>query len=194
MTNRLPAHQRRQQLLDVALEVFAGTGYHETTMDDIAAEAGVTKPVLYQHFNSKRSLYLFLVANVGERMATAITSKVSGAETPRGQVEAGLDAYFEFIAENRTAFLLLFEGADRSDADVASAVNLIEDSMAEIAAPLIAASIDVDQQRALAYGLVGAAEAAGRAWATGKLDIEVSRLSVEIAQLAWSGLRGISPN
>ena len=49
-----------------------------------------------------------------------------------------------------------------------------------------------DQQRALAYGIVGAAEAAGRAWATGKLPIEPNRLAVEIAELAWSGLRGIS--
>ena len=193
MTNRLPALERRRQLLEVALEVFSGRGYHETTMDDIAAGAGVTKPVLYQHFSSKRALYLYLVADVGERMASAIAQKTSKARSPHDQVNAGLRAYFDFIDDNRAAFLLLFEGADRSDADVATAVNRIEDSMAEMVAPLIAAGITVDQQRALAYGLVGAAEAAGRAWATGKLDFDISRLSSEISELAWSGLRGITP-
>lgn len=194
MTNRLPAAARRQQLLNVALEVFSGAGYHATTMDDVAATAGVTKPVLYQHFNSKRALYLHLVDDVGGRMAAAITDKTALVESPREQVEAGIGAYFDFVAENRAAFLLLFEGADRSDADVAEAVNRIEDSMAELVAPLIAAGIESDQQRALAYGVVGAAEAAGRAWSTGKLSIESSKLAAEIAELAWSGLRGISPH
>ena len=192
MSTRLPARERRQQLLDVALDVFSGTGFHETTMDDIAAAAGVTKPVLYQHFTSKRSLYLHLVDDVGQRMARAITVKTSDTDSPREQVESGVAAYFDFVADNRAAFLLLFEGADRSDADVAEAVNRIEDSMAELVAPLIAAGIEADQQRALAYGIVGAAEAAGRAWATGKLTIDASHLAVEIAELAWSGLRGIS--
>ena len=161
-------------------------------MDDIAAAAGVTKPVLYQHFTSKRSLYLHLVDDVGQRMARAITVRTSNTDSPRKQVESGVAAYFDFVADNRAAFLLLFEGADRSDADVAEAVNRIEDSMAELVAPLIAAGIEADQQRALAYGIVGAAEAAGRAWATGKLTIDASHLAVEIAELAWSGLRGIS--
>ena len=192
MSTRLPARQRRQQLLDTALDVFSGAGFHATTMDDIAAAAGVTKPVLYQHFTSKRSLYLHLVDDVGQRMARAITAQTSDTDSPRRQVELGVAAYFDFVAENQAAFLLLFEGADRSDADVAEAVNRIEDSMAEIVAPLIEAGIEAEQQRALAYGIVGAAEAAGRAWATGKLSIEVSRLAVEIAELAWSGLRGIS--
>ena len=192
MSTRLPARERRQQLLDVALDVFSGTGFHETTMDDIAAAAGVTKPVLYQHFTSKRSLYLHLVDDVGQRMARAIAVKTSDTDSPREQVESGVAAYFDFVADNRAAFLLLFEGADRSDADVAEAVNRIEDSMAELVAPLIAAGIEADQQRALAYGIVGAAEAAGRAWATGKLTIDASHLAVEIAELAWSGLRGIS--
>lgn len=192
MTNRLPAPERRQQLLDVALRVFSGTGYHDTTMDDVAATAGVTKPVLYQHFSSKRALYLHLVDDVGVRMATAITDRTSQANSPREQVEAGLAAYFDFVSDNREAFLLLFEGADRSDAGVAEAINRIEDSIAELVAPLIAAGIEPSQQRALAYGIVGAAEAAGRAWSTGKLTMDAPHLAIEIAELAWSGLRGIS--
>ncbi len=194
MTNRLPAAERRQQLLDVALDLFSGADYYSTTMDDIAAAAGVTKPVLYQHFDSKRALYVHLVEDVGAKMAGAITSRTSAVDVPRRQVEVGIDAYFQFIVANRAAFLLLYEGADRSDAHVADAVRKIEDSMAEMVAPLIAADIGKEQQRALAYGIVGAAEAAGRAWATGKLDIDASTLAAQISELAWSGLRGISPH
>src|SRR5687768_4632909 len=69
---RLPAARRRQQLLDVALGVFAERGFHPTSMNDLAEAAGVTKPVLYQHFGSKRELYLELLDDVGTRLRTAI--------------------------------------------------------------------------------------------------------------------------
>ena len=60
MTGRLPAAERRQQLLDVAVATFSEQGYRNTSMNDIAEAAGVTKPVLYQHFPSKRELFLEL--------------------------------------------------------------------------------------------------------------------------------------
>ena len=78
MSSRLSASARRQQLLDVALATFARNGYHETSMNDIADAAGVTKPVLYQHFESKRELYQALLDDVGERMVAAITGRRAG--------------------------------------------------------------------------------------------------------------------
>ena len=66
---RLPADERRQQLLAVACELFANSGFHETSMDEIAEGAGVTKPVLYQHFPSKRALYAELLDDTGRRLA-----------------------------------------------------------------------------------------------------------------------------
>src|SRR5689334_10531993 len=69
---RLPAPQRRRQLLDVALDRFAAGGFERTSMDDIASGAGVTKPVLYQHFASKRALYLELLDDVGSRLLETI--------------------------------------------------------------------------------------------------------------------------
>ena len=69
---RLPAVQRRRQLLDVALEVFADHGFHGASMDDVATAAGVTKPVLYQHFGSKRDLYLQLLDDVGQRLLEVV--------------------------------------------------------------------------------------------------------------------------
>ena len=84
MSSRLSASARREQLLDVALAAFARNGYHETSMNDIADAAGVTKPVLYQHFESKRELYQALLDDVGARMVAAITDGDGrGIERPR---------------------------------------------------------------------------------------------------------------
>ena len=69
---RLTANERREQVLNVALAVFAQRGYHTTSMNDIADAAGVTKPVLYQHFDSKRALYIAVLETVGEGMITAM--------------------------------------------------------------------------------------------------------------------------
>ncbi len=80
MSSRLSANARREQLLDVALDTFARAGYHETSMNDVADAAGVTKPVLYQHFESKRELYQALLDDVGARLVAAITEAT--AEDP----------------------------------------------------------------------------------------------------------------
>src|SRR5947199_1945681 len=105
---RLPAARRRRQLLDVALGVFAARGYHPTSMNDLAEAAGVTKPVLYQHFRSKRALYLELLEDVGGRLRDAINKATTEAESPREQVRAGFRAYFQFVEDERLAFQLLF--------------------------------------------------------------------------------------
>src|SRR4030088_2423479 len=110
---RLPAPRRRRQLLDVAVEVFAERGFHGTSMDDVADADGVTKPVLYQHFSSKRQLYLELLDDVGSRLVAAVTGAVDGASGPRQQVEAGFGAYFRFVAQATSGFRLLFGGGVR---------------------------------------------------------------------------------
>ena len=72
MSQRLPATARREQILDVALDVFAASGFHGASMNDVAVAAGVTKPVLYQHFDSKRDLYKALLDEVGARLLDSI--------------------------------------------------------------------------------------------------------------------------
>ena len=64
----MPADQRRQQLFEVARERFAHQGFHATSMDEIAEAAGVTKPVLYQHFPSKRALYVDILEETGRQL------------------------------------------------------------------------------------------------------------------------------
>jgi AcrR family transcriptional regulator len=90
---RLPADRRREQLLDMALKLFASRGFNATTMEDIAEAAGVTKPLLYQHFDSKRALYLELADSVADSLVEAIGKAVADAEGPRQQVAGGFAAY-----------------------------------------------------------------------------------------------------
>src|SRR5438067_13200377 len=119
MSTRLPAPARRRQLLDVAETEFASRGYHRTSMNDIAESAGVTKPVLYQHFPSKRALYVELLESTGAELLTTLADATGRAGTARDRVEMGFRAYFEFALGNRSAFRLLLSTAIRSDPEFA---------------------------------------------------------------------------
>src|SRR5512139_1711020 len=108
VATRLPAARRRRQLLSVALRVFAERGFHDASMNDIAIEAGVTKPVLYQHFTSKRELFTELLADVGRDLQDNITKAVAAADGPREMVQRGFAAYFTYVDRHRDAFKLFY--------------------------------------------------------------------------------------
>lgn len=194
MVVRLPAPRRRRQLLDSALDVFAQKGFHATSMDDVAEAAGVSKPVLYQHFRSKRDLYLDLLDDVGRNLMSLITEATSGAGTPRAQVENGFAAYFRFVSERENAFRLLFGSGARRDAEFAEAVRKVEGAIAETIAALIAADIDPEHSRLLAHGIVGLAEGTARHWIAHDLGLDPDVVARRIANLAWAGLRAVHPD
>ena len=104
MTSRLSATARREQLLGVALDVLARTGYHDTSMNDVAEAAGVTKPVLYQHFESKRELFQALLDAVGARMLNAIREGTAEANDGRTRTELGFRSYFRWVSSDHDAF------------------------------------------------------------------------------------------
>ena len=120
--SRLPAARRREQLLEVALEVFGELGFHPASMNDVAEAAGVTKPVLYQHFRSKRELYKQVLTDVGDHLLDAITKATAAAKSPHEQVELGFIAYFRFVEANEAAFRVLFGGGTRRDEEFAAQV------------------------------------------------------------------------
>jgi AcrR family transcriptional regulator len=188
---RLPAARRRRQLLEVALGVFAGGGFHRTSMDDVAEAAGVTKPVLYQHFRSKRDLYLELLRDVGGQLMDAIGQATGGAAGPREQVEAGFAAYFRFVGEHPDAFRVLFGSGSRRDRQFAETVREVEGAIADAIAVLIEADVDADHRRLLAHGIVGLAEGTGRHWMASGQDLDPDQVARRIADLAWAGLRGV---
>lgn len=191
MSLRLPAPERRRQLLDAALGAFATTGYHGTSMDDVANAAGVTKPVLYQHFRSKHALYRELLNDVGAQLVEAIAKATADAGGPRQQVEQGFAAYFRFVAANGEAFSLLFGSGSQRDETFAGDVRAVEAAVAAAIAALIDADVEPEQRKVLAHAIVGLAEGTSRHWIAHDLDLEPDLLGRQLADLAWFGLRGI---
>ena len=99
----------------MALRVFGEQGFHDTSMNDIAEAAGVTKPVLYQHFGSKRALFLEVLREVGGRLRDAVGKATASATGPHQQVEYGFRAYFNWVANTSGGFDVLFAGETRRD-------------------------------------------------------------------------------
>ena len=116
---RLPRDERRAQLLNAALEVFTAAGYHSAAMDEIADRAGVSKPVLYQHFPSKLELYLAVLDIHIDSLVFQIQKAIASTPENANRVSATVDAYFNFIDSEGEAFRLLFE----SDMSVEPAVR-----------------------------------------------------------------------
>jgi AcrR family transcriptional regulator len=189
---RLPAEQRRTQLLAIAVEIFAERGFHATSMDDIAEAAGVTKPVLYQHFRSKKALYSELLEDVSVQLADAIAEATVAAQSPRQQVEAGLLSYFTYVTEHRAAATILYGGGDRRDGEFADAIRRVEETIVVAIAPLIrVAGLDDNGRRLLAHGVVGLTEGTSRHWVASGYHPGPAELAAQVAELAWAGLRGV---
>jgi AcrR family transcriptional regulator len=190
MAVRLPADQRKRQLLDVACSIFAERGFHATAMDDVASAAGVTKPVLYQHFPSKRALYIELLDDVGRQLLAELQSAPSHAPTGRERVEAGFTAYFRFVTDNPPAFRMLFGASARNDPEFARVVDGILDDATAAISSLIEIDSGAEHRRVLAHALIGVAEATSRDALAGDRH-DAATLARWVSELMWFGLRGV---
>ena len=162
-------------------------------MNDVADAAGVTKPVLYQHFESKRELYQALLDEVGGRLLGAIGKATERRARRAVKTAAGFQAYFRWVAEDHDAFMLLFGGGGaRRDEEFARAVRRVTAAIAAAIAPLIAADIDDAHRLTLAHALVGLAEGASRRLVERGESFDPDELARQISDLAWAGLRGVS--
>jgi len=189
---RLRASERRVQLISVAISVFADKGYHDTSMNDVAEAAGVTKPVLYQHFASKRELFVELLDEIGNDLRDTIAKATSDADGPRQQIENGFRAYFTFANDHTDAFRVLFGSGARRDPEFGSFALAVEGSIAKTIAELIVVEGQPAEHRLLlATSIVGLTEAATRHWLAHDREPDVNMLAKQISQLAWSGMRGI---
>src|SRR6185369_12588879 len=94
---RLPRAERERLILDVAHSRFAARGFAAVTMDDVAADAGVTKPLLYAYFGNKERLYLACMERAGDAMFATVGAAVSDASSPADALRRGLHAFFAFV-------------------------------------------------------------------------------------------------
>jgi len=182
---------RRRQILDVALKAFSTSGYHNTSMTDIADALSMTKPVVYQYFDSKRELYLELLHEVSSDLVTSVTAVLTATGEPRAQVENGLVAYFTWVANNPDAFSLLFDSSERVDVEVDDIVSEFEDAAANAIAPFITADISADDQHTFAIGIVGMVETVSRQVIGKGQTFDPEQLGRSVADLLWGGLRSI---
>ena len=189
---RLPRLARRRQLLDAASEVFVARGYHAAAMDEIAERAGVSKPVLYQHFPGKQDLYLALLDESVDRLVEAVTGAIRSTPDNRERVNATFAAYFGYVAEHSGTFKLVFESDFTSEpavrAKLASADRICADAISQV----IKADVGLSDDEAdlLSIGLVGMAQVSARHWLSTMDTIPRDAAEQLVARLAWRGISG----
>jgi AcrR family transcriptional regulator len=191
-TSRLPRGARRLQLLRAAQDVFVAQGFHAAAMDDIADRAGVSKPVLYQHFPGKRDLYLALLEEHVSELADRVGEAMGATDDNRERVDAAVGAYFDFIDADGEAFRLVFESDLRNDADVRAIVDRGTGVCVDAIAGVIEADTGADPERALliAAGLTGLAETSARWWLPRKGTVSRDEAVALMSALAWRGISG----
>jgi AcrR family transcriptional regulator len=190
---RLPRDQRRVQLLDAASEVFTSKGYHAAAMDDIADAAGVSKPVLYQHFPSKLDLYLALLDQSCDRLVDVVGEALASTDDNADRVIATVAAFYEFISSTGGEFRFVFESDLTGEGAVQRRLSRVNDAISDAIAEVIAGDTSLPPQQAklLAVSLVGIAQVSARYWISGETSaITLDEAKHLVSSLAWRGISG----
>ena len=191
-SNRLPRHERRRQLLDAALEVFVAQGYHAAAMDEIAERAGVSKPVLYQHFPGKLELYLALLDQSVDELVEAVRNALRSTSDNKQRVAATFSAYFEYVEGEGQTFRLVFESDLSNEEAVRDRLDRAQRECAEMISPLVRqdAGLNEDEAHLLSVGMVGLAQVTARYWLSTRDHIPREAAEQLVARLAWRGISG----
>ena len=193
---RLPRPARRKQLLSAAQSVFVASGYHAAAMDDIAERAGVSKPVLYQHFPSKLELYLALLDQHAEALVARVHEALESTTDNHQRVTASVQAYFDFVDGEGTpgegAFRLVFESDLRNEPAVSERVSRMTQECVEAIARTIAHDTGFREEEAvlLSVALSGAAEVSARWWLDAEGSVPKERAVELLVGLIWRGISG----
>ncbi len=191
-SNRLPRHERRRQLLDAALEVFVSQGYHAAAMDEIAERAGVSKPVLYQHFPSKLELYLALLDESVDTLLETVRNALRSNPDPKQRVAATFVAYFDYVGGAAEAYRLVFESDLSNETLVRDRLDRVQRECAAMVSQTVSedTGLSEDEARLLSVGLVGMAQVTARYWLSTRKHIPREAAEQLVARLAWRGISG----
>ncbi|MGH3940838.1 MAG: TetR/AcrR family transcriptional regulator [Pseudonocardiaceae bacterium] len=189
---RMPRDVRRAQLLAAATEVFVNNGYHATVMDDIAEHAGVSKPVLYQHFPGKLELYLALLERHADELVRRVLGAIDETHDNAQRVRSAVGAYFDFVDVDGEAFRLVFESDLRNQPEVQVLVERANTACVEAIAQAVVADVglDTDRARLVAVGVAGISEHSARYWLAHQDEVPKEEAVALTASLAWKGLAG----
>jgi len=189
---RLPRPARRRQLLGAAQEVFVAQGYHAAAMDEIAERAGVSKPVLYQHFPGKLELYLALLDESVDGLVGTVREALSSTTDNKQRVPATFQAFFDFVSSSGEAFRLVFESDLSNEPAVRERLDRTMRDCADMISQFISedAGLSDDEAHLLGMALVGMAQVSSRYWLSTNRAIPKDAAEQLLARLAWRGISG----
>jgi AcrR family transcriptional regulator len=189
---RLPRQARRRQLLGAAQEVFVSQGYHAAAMDEIAERAGISKPVLYQHFPSKLELYLALLDESVDALIDTVRKALNSTNDNKERVGATFGAYFGFVANQGGAYRLVFESDLSNEPLVRERLDRSVQECAEMISEVIKEDTSIPEEAAqlLGVGLVGTAQVSARYWLRTGRRMPQEEAEQLMARLTWRGISG----
>lgn len=193
---RMPRSARRAQLLEAAQAAFVESGYHAAAMDDIAERAGVSKPVLYQHFPGKLELYLAILDAACDAIIDNCRKALASTQDNKQRVAAAIDAFYAYVGHDTGAFRLVFESDLTNEPAVRGHVDRVTTECAELIAAVIEddTSLPPAASQLLAVSLVGMAQVSARFWMTdtdnGLAGLTRDQATTLVSGLAWRGIGG----
>jgi AcrR family transcriptional regulator len=191
-TRRLPRAVREQQMLDAAVQMFSVNGYHETSMDVIAAKAEISKPMLYLYYGSKEELFGACLDRELTRFIDGVREEINLEQGPKDLLRNTIVAFMRYIDANRASWIVMYAQATNSQA-FAHTVREGRERIIAMVARLLEAGTrnpepDADFEM-MAVALVGAGEAVATRLSTGDTDVdEAAKLMIN---LFWRGLKGV---
>nr|WP_233552781.1 TetR/AcrR family transcriptional regulator [Jiangella rhizosphaerae] len=190
---RMTGKQRREQLLDVGRALFAERGYDGTSIEEISARAGVSKPVVYEHFGGKEGLYAVVVDREMELLLDRITTALGSAGHPRVILERAALALLDYIETSTDGFRILVRDSPVAHSTGGFA-SLISDAASQVehilAAQFKARGFATKHAPMYAQMLVGMVALTGQWW----LEVRSPKkadVAAHLVNLAWNGLSGL---
>jgi AcrR family transcriptional regulator len=187
----LPRAVREQQMLDAAVQMFSANGYHETSMDAIAAAAQISKPMLYLYHGSKEELFGACLNRELGRFIDAVRSDIDLKQSPRELLRSTIGSVLHYIDANRASWIVLYTQATSSQA-FAHTVREGREKIIDLVARLLEAGTRNPEPHSdlhmIAVALVGAGEAVAARVSVG--DADVDEAAELLINLFWRGLKG----
>ena len=195
---RVPRAVRSEQLLELADRLFAERGFHAASMDELARRAGVSKPVIYDHFGSKEQLFATCVRRTGEALADQVAKAVSEESDPRARLRAGSIAYFRFLQDQLQAWIVLFDDEDIRDARFAAEASRIRHRQSDLMIHLMAETSGTTpghegrpRLEAMTLAIAGAYESLSLWWHKHP-EVSPEELTDWLLDLIWPGLEQLN--
>ena len=190
---RVPRAEREEEMLEAATRFFAARGFRNVSMDAIAAESGITKPMLYSYFGSKDGLFLACVERASAELRAEVRAAGLDAPAPDVGLYRGYVAVMRFVQENDELWSLLFPRGPESSGTFAAAGARAHDEMAALLAELIGALAELRgaavEPDVLAHAMTGATIAVGT-WSRGR-DEPPEAHARRLMDVTWVGLRDL---